>query len=160
MNTLQIKHILQTNPVTKKSFNGVYPKDLLMSIDKPKLIICNTDTSEGEGKHWILIFFNNNEVDFFDSLGNNPSYYGNEFIDFMKKYVSECNITQSRVQPLNSDLCGHYCCYYAHKRCQGYNMEYIINNFPSPQIVKQFSEVYLKNYVKENNEDCMYCMKY
>ena len=56
MNTLQIKHILQTNPVTKKSFNGVYLKDLLMNIDKPKLIICNTDTSEGEGKHWILIF--------------------------------------------------------------------------------------------------------
>ena len=94
MNTSEINHVLSTNPVTKKFFNGVYPKDWLEIIsEKPKLIICNTDASDKSGKHWILIFFNNEEVDFFDSLGNKPSQYGFEFVRFMQKYADVCNLT-------------------------------------------------------------------
>ena len=158
MNTLQLNHVLTSNPVTKKYFNGVYPKDTLELIEnKPSLIICNTDTSEGEGKHWILIHFNNNEVEFFDSLGKNPLDYGVEFFNFMKKYASECNFTSIRVQPRNSDLCGQYCVFFAHKRCQGYNMKYILNNLPSPHVIKLFSEIYLKNFTKNENMKCQEC---
>ena len=87
MNTFEIIHILNKNPVTEKYFDGVYPVDHLEKINKrPRLIICNTDTSEGKGLHWIAIFFyNENKVDFFDSLGKNPSEYDSRFITFMKK---------------------------------------------------------------------------
>ena len=154
------------NPVTKNYFNGVYPIDMLKFIEeKPKLIICNTDPSYKDGKHWILMYFNElDEVDFFDSLGKKPSYYGDEFLNFMTKFASVCFFTPFRIQPVNSNLCGQYCCYFAHKRCQGFKMKYILNNFPSAQIVKLFSQIYLKKYVENNkknnkNNKCQNCIK-
>ena len=166
MNTLEICHILSSNPVTKNFFNGVFSVDTLSLInEKPKLIICNTDISTGKGKHWILIFFNetNDNVEFFDSLGYKPSFYGPDFMIFMKKFSTECYFTPVRIQPINSDLCGQYCCFYAHKRCQGFNMKYILNNIPSPYIIKMFSHIYLKHYktVKKLEEKtCQKCIEF
>ena len=148
MNTLQIKHVLISNPVTEKYFKGVFLKDALKEIEnKPKLIICNTDTSLGKGEHWILIYFRDDDVvEFFDSLGKDPSDYGSEFINFMAKYSSNCIFTTQRIQLIKSDLCGQYCCFYAHKRCQGFDMKFILNNFPSPDVINLFSKIYLKKY--------------
>ena len=160
MNTFEIIHILNKNPVTEKYFDGVYPVDHLEKINKrPRLIICNTDTSEGKGLHWIAIFFyNENKVDFFDSLGKNPSEYDSRFITFMKKFADECYLTKTRVQPINSDLCGHFCIYFSHKRCQGFNLIYILHNFPNPEFIKVFSEIYLNNFKKETNQKCQKCI--
>ena len=160
MNTNEINHVLSTNPVTKKFFNGVYPKDWLEMIsEKPELIICNTDASDKSGKHWILIFFNNEDVDFFDSLGNKPSQYGFEFVRFMQKYADVCNLTSHPVQPLNTDLCGHYCIYFAHKHCQGYDMEYILNNLPNKNLIKNFTEVYLKKFEGNSCDNIQCCIE-
>ena len=114
MNTTEIIHILKKNPVTKNYFDGVYPVDFLKNIiNKPKLIICNTDSSDGKGLHWVVIFFyQNNQVDFFDSLGKKPCDYNRQFVKFMKKFVDECNYTLTRIQPIDTDLCGHYCIYF------------------------------------------------
>ena len=160
MNTMQIIHVLSSNPVTEKSFGGVYPIDYLEQIvQKPHFIVCNTDTSEGEEKHWIVIFFSENDVDFFDSLGNNPSEYGNRFIKFMKKFADNCNYSTNRIQPINSDLCGQSCIFFSHKRCQGYDMKYIVNNFPDPNIIKLFAEKYLKTYNIKSENKCQICIK-
>ena len=114
MNTTEIIHVLKKNPVTKHYFDGVYPVDFLKNIiNKPKLIICNTDTSAGEGVHWIAIFFHkDNQVDFFDSLGRKPCNYDPRFLNFMKKFADECTFTTTRIQPADSDLCGQYCIYF------------------------------------------------
>ena len=157
MNTLQINHVLKTNPVTRQFFSGVYPVDFLEKIsEKPKLIIGNTDTSYNEGKHWILFFFNEDNVEFFDSLGNSPSYYNIEFVKFMKKYAKTCFLSDTRIQPEDTDLCGHYCIYYAHKRCQGYNMNVILNNLPDEKSVRKFVSAFLKNYdaTEKNTSQC------
>ena len=161
MNTSEINYILSNNCVTKKYFDGVYPKDMLSKIEtKPKLIICNTDTSNGEGKHWVLLFCNENDVEFFDSLGESPFHYGKEFVLFMKKFnYNYSNCSLNRIQPLNSDLCGHYCIWYAHKRCQGYDMSFILNNFPKSSKVKTFSEAFLYNYEKKYDRNMQCCMK-
>lgn len=160
MNTKQINHILATNPVTKNFFNGVFPKDYLKLIEeKPKLIICNTDESYRSGKHWVLFFFDSENVDFFDSLGENPSKYGSEFIKFMEKYSEVCNFSPIRLQPLNTDLCGHYCIYFAHKRCQGYDMKYILNNMPDRMFIRKFTESYLKNFENDYCDKLQCCIK-
>ena len=160
MNTNQINHILSTNPVTKKFFNGVFPKDYLKLIEeKPKLIICNTDESYRSGKHWVLFFFDSEKVDFFDSLGENPSKYGSEFIKFMEKYSEVCNFSPIRLQPLNTDLCGHYCIYFAHKCCQGYDMKYILNNMPDRMFIRKFTESYLKNFENDYSDKLQCCIK-
>ena len=161
MNTAEIIHILEKNPVPKNYFDGVYPVDYLKYIlEKPKLIICNTDSSDGGGVHWIAIFFyKDNQVDFFDSLGRKPCYYDTKFLNFMRKFADECNYTSRRIQPANSDLCGHYCIYFSHKRCQGLNFKNILQNIPNPHFIKLFSEIYLKDYDKENIEKCQKCIK-
>ena len=161
MNTSEINYILSNDCVTKKYFDGVYPKDVLEEIkDKPKLIICNTDTSKGKGKHWVFFILNKKDVEFFDSLGKNLSDYGNEFVSFMKKFnYNYCNCSLNRIQPLNSDLCGHYCVSYAHKRCQGYDMSFILNNFPQPSKIKKFSETFLNNYNNKCEHDLQCSLK-
>ena len=44
--------------MTKKCFDGVYPRDILKSIKETlQMIIVNTDPSTKTGKHWILLYF-------------------------------------------------------------------------------------------------------
>ena len=58
LNTFQLTAALQKNAITKKCFDGVYPRDILNSIKKtPQMIIVNTDPSTKSGKHWILLYF-------------------------------------------------------------------------------------------------------
>ena len=92
MNTKQLWNALILNPVTNKYFDGIFSIDTLQDIkEKPTLIICNTDPSYKPGEHWILFFFYDKSVDFFDSLGRDITYYGSEFIDFVKNLVMIIN---------------------------------------------------------------------
>ena len=94
--------------------------------EKPDLIICNTDPSDQPGEYWVLFFFNENSVDFYDSLGCDITYYGSEFINFIKNYTSNFEQCLRRTQPVESDLCGHYCLYYAFAKCNGFSMEKLL----------------------------------
>lgn len=139
MNTKQIWQALTSNTTTETYFDGVFPIDQLKNIkSKPELIICNTDPSTKPGQHWVLFFFYNDTVDFFDSLGKSMDYYGNEFVDFAKKFSSKFQTSLIRTQPKNTALCGHYCLYFAHKRCNGESMENIIKSMKSPDQVLRF----------------------
>ena len=89
MNTKQLWIALTLNPKTNSYFDGIFSIDTLKDIkEKPSLIICNTDPSDEPGKHWVLFFFNKDSVDFYDSLGRDITYYGSEFIDFIKNFTS------------------------------------------------------------------------
>ena len=85
MNTKQLWSALTLNPVTNNYFDGIFSIDTLKDIkEKPTLIVCNTDPSDKVGEHWILFFFYDNTIDFYDSLGHDITYYGSEFIYFVK----------------------------------------------------------------------------
>ena len=77
--------------------------------EKPTLIVCNTDPSDKAGEHWILFFFYDDTVDFYDSLGHDITYYRSEFIDFIEKFANNFQYTVRRTQPIKTDVCGHYC---------------------------------------------------
>ena len=88
MNTKQLWNALTLNPVTNNYFDGIFSIDTLKDIkEKPTLIVCNTDPSDKVGEHWILFFFHDNTVDFYDSLGHDITYYGSEFIYFVKSLL-------------------------------------------------------------------------
>ena len=107
MNTKQLWTALTLNPKTNFYFDGIFSIDTLKEIkEKPDLIICNTDPSDQPGEHTVLFFFNENSVDFYDSLGRDITYYGSEFINFIKNYTSHFEQCLRRMQPLESDLCG------------------------------------------------------
>ena len=106
MNTKQIWQALTCNTKTEPYFDGVFPiNELKNIIDKPELIICNTDPSNKPGQHLVLFFFHNDIVDFFDSLGKNMEYYGEEFVNFAKRFSSKFQISLMRTQPKNISLC-------------------------------------------------------
>ena len=132
MNTKQLWIALTLNPKSNFYFDGIFSIDTLKDIkEKPSLIICNTDPSDEPGKHWVLYFFNEDSVDFYDSLVRDITYYGSEFIDFIKNFTSNFEQYLRRTQPIKSDLCGQYCLYYAFAKCNGLSMEKIINNMLS-----------------------------
>ena len=144
MNTKQLWNALYLNPVTNKYFDGIYSSDTLKEIkERPDLIICNTDPSNKPGEHWVLFFFNQNSVDFFYSLGRDIKYYGSVFLDFIVNFVSNYQQCLKRTQPVNSDLCGQYCLYYAYAKCNGFSMEEIIHNISDSEYVVNFVN---KNY--------------
>ena len=152
MNTKQLWQALTSNPITEPYFDGIFPIDQLKGIKrKPELIICNTDPSNKPGQHWILFFFYNDTVDFFDSLGRSMDYYGDEFVNFAKKFSSKFQISLVRTQPKNTSLCGHYCLYFAHKRCNGEKMDDIIKSMVSPDHILRFVNSNFKFCSKNSN---------
>ena len=138
MNTKQLYQALICNEFTNSCFHGVYSLDTLQEIEvKPKLIICNTDPSTKPGKHWVLFYFNKNNVEFFDSLGKGIENYGNEFIRFVRKFANTLSQNKLRVQAPNTDSCGHFCLYYSYLRCQGKSMDSIIIKMKSIENIKE-----------------------
>ena len=78
LNSKQLPIALKSNSVTGKHTSGVFVRDELDSIysNPPQIIIVNTDPLEKSGKHWLLIYFNEDGlVDFFYSLGYDISFY-------------------------------------------------------------------------------------
>ena len=143
MNTKQIWQALTNDVNTEKYFDGVFSYDTLKNIkQRPRLIVCNTDPSYKKGEHWILFFFNSdNSVDFFDSLGNEPSYYGDEFVKIIAKFSNYYYVGNNPIQSVNSNLCGFYCLWYAYWKCKNkLKMEKLINKIPKNKLVKPFVE--------------------
>ena len=101
MNTKQLWNALCLNPVTNQYFDGIYSADTLKEIrEKLDLIICNTDPSNKPGEHWVLFFFSDNSVDFFDSLGRDIKYYGSIFLDLLRILLLIMNKVFKEPNPL------------------------------------------------------------
>ena len=157
MNTKQLWTALTLNAQTNSCFDGIYSSDTLKEIKcKPELIICNTDPSHKPGKHWVLFYFEKNTVDFYDSLGKDLSYYGDDFINFVKRFASEYNQCTQRTQPLNSSLCGAYCLYYAYGKSHSYTMDKIVNSMITPEHVVDFVK---RNFYICPNYECSLLQK-
>ena len=131
MNTKQLWNALTHNPITNFYFDGIFSSDTLDYVKEPELIICNTDPSNKAGEHWVLFFVKGNSVDFYDSLGRDIDYYGSSFLDFIKNFAHNYKQCLRRTQPIDSNLCGHYCLYYALAKCNGHSMETIIDSMVS-----------------------------
>ena len=160
MNTKQLWNALVNNKVTEPFFDGIFPRDMLTIIEnKPQLIICNTDPSFKKREHWILFFFDKNFVEFFYPLGKSINNYGKEFSELINKFADEYKFCKVRAQPIQSNLCGDYCLYYAYGRCKGYSMEYIIESMSSSHKVIKFVN---KHYCICTTSACnllQYCIK-
>ena len=92
LNSIQLSIALKTNSVTGKHMLAVFARDELSSIytNPPQIIIVNTNPLEKSGKHWLLIYFNEDEsVDFFDSLGYDINFYPSSIKKFVQKFTKK-----------------------------------------------------------------------
>ena len=86
-------------------FNGVFSRNNLPKKIEDGAYVVNLDEYAGVGTHWIALFFNKNEISYFDSCG----------VDHVPKEIKKCagnrNIKSDifRVQANISVMCGYFC---------------------------------------------------
>lgn len=136
MYSIQLKKILKQDKFTKKYFIDVFPSDKLPAKIKnyPACLIANVDTSKEPGSHWVAFFLlDANRIEFFDSYGNTPEFFGGGILEFVNKFshvISNPLILQSNV----TAVCGQYCIYYLYSRCRGRTMKQIVSSFVTRHI--------------------------
>ncbi len=126
MDTSDLRYYLQKHPVTRYQRIPILAMDELPLV-KPRPFFCivNTDTSVGDGIHWIALHFPLHSTDeLFDSLNRKPRDYK------MHMYLEHDAWTSSYViQSQTSILCGAFCIYYVIKRSLGYTADEIVSLF-------------------------------
>ena len=114
-----------------KNFLGVFSRDTL-PIDHyalPCSLVCNTDTQESQGSHWICIFIDQyGNGEYFDSYGLPPLHH--EFIQYLTDHAQGGFMyNKTMLQCLTCTTCGEYCAAYLILRSAGYSYDQFINLF-------------------------------
>lgn len=118
-------NILSRNACVGPIFRGVYPSHPLPS-SEPGAYVLNTAPACHPGKHWIALYLTEDEVDYFDSYGGEPTKK-------LKRWVKARTWTCNPV-PLQSPLsavCGQYCIYYLFHCARGLDLPVILIDFSS-----------------------------
>jgi hypothetical protein len=104
-------------PELKKHFAGIFSIDTLpKSLKYRTFCICNTDTQNGIGKHWICFLKSEkSNIECFDSLGisSEKKELLLKYCHFKSKHIN-FNITQ--FQKSDSITCGLFCVYFIIER--------------------------------------------
>ena len=140
MNTLDILNVLQN----EKDFGGVRPSDKLKTCEPNKFYILNTDPSTKPGHHWVAVYLKPGLCEFFDSLGEAPSKYNQDFDKLMLLNGPKYMYNTHRIQNYSSQVCGHYCIFYIIMRCKGYSLLDIVQFFSKNRL--QFNDAVVANF--------------
>lgn len=132
MNTLELEHYLKSNPLTRKLFHNVLPCDFLtqkIKSDRSVVIICNCATSNNIGTHWIAIFIDKFNLEFFDTSGQSfkTNKYFQKFAQRNKRSKMIYNTVS--IQSEISDLCGEYCLLFALHKAHKKSLKSFMNIF-------------------------------
>lgn len=127
MNTTQLEEYMLADQYIRMYYGGVLPSNRLplISENKPKIYIVNTDDEFKPGQHWIVLF-TDDVGEYFDSLGKEPLQ---EFKDFLIINGPMYIMNEKQLQSQQSNLCGLYALYYAYFRCRGCTMKDILHIF-------------------------------
>lgn len=168
MNTLELLTLLKQQPL--KSC-GVYPRDILRTKrikSYPAAYIANTDPSGAPGTHWVAFYFPNINAtpEFFDSFGQPPGYYSQDFVAFLSNNTrsSKWTYNTTQVQAVTSWQCGEHCIFYISSRCDGLlpndiiNKQYRYNNYKFNDELVRFNVV-LENLIDDVTLKCNQCCR-
>ena len=124
------------NTALKHKFHGVYALDCLPKSRKNGGYIINFDISSDPGSHWVAVFVDNKNVEYFDSFGFAPKH--KPILSFLGPVYAYNSIT---LQPLFSKACGHFCLYFLIHRFFNQSSNeiiYVLSKSDSVFIVKNF----------------------
>ena len=122
----QILQFFATFPQLNKYFLGVFSIDTVpKKIPINHFLVCNTDTSKGDGIHWFALFRpTKNNLECFDSLG--VTFQKTEILRLINfSGVCKLKFNESQIQPDSSSLCGEFCIYFLFERL--HNLDYKFN---------------------------------
>ena len=144
MNSNDIEKILSN--LMKQFFRGVYPSDARFPHQAPYPFgfVVNTDPYGSIGKHWQAIWVvNNNNVEFFDSFGDEPK--GN-VKSFLNKFTKNIKNTK-KIQSNNEISCGPFVMYYLLQRTLGTPFQNIINTLRKYPYKDSFVKLFVYNLI-------------
>jgi len=124
MNAEEIERFLRRRSVPH--FDGVFSIDTLP--DRSRLLVCNTDTSDGPGRHWVCICIERGRGEFFDFFGRRRN---ETFERYMNRHCSSWTCNDRHLQSVVSRFCGHYGIYYCMLRVRGIDMRKTVSSFTS-----------------------------
>ena len=101
----EIENIL----VTSKNFLGCFPLDELPYFPQrlPASLIINTDTSKGNGDHWLALVLDKNKCFYFDSFG--LPVVEKYLLDYLEPYYNTVTYSDVCIQDIESEKCGGFC---------------------------------------------------
>ena len=137
MNGLEMTIVLQRDVVARRFFQNVFTSDLLPKKFEAGIYVVNTHPITKPGEHWVIYYKSKEHLEFFDSLGHQPSYYHSHW-----PHAAVYN--HQEIQG-NSPTCGLYCLYFAIKRCRGKCMSEIVSVFNKD---KQHNDEFIKEYMR------------
>ncbi len=134
----------------QKNFLGVFSIDTLPRSMKLKTFcFCNTDISNGSGKHWLCFVKSSKKcIECFDSLGidDNKKKLLKDNCKFSN--VSEIDFNETQFQDTSSSTCGLFVIYFAVHRMHNLDLEFdeileeifTLNPLDNEKRVKEFYE--------------------
>ena len=125
-------------------FNGVFSRNNLPKKIKDGVYVVNLDEYADVGKHWIALFYNRNEIVYFDSFA--VEHVPKEIKEFIGNKNIKANIF--RVQANNSGMCGYFCIGFINFMLAGKNLTDFLNLF-SPDDFKKNSDIILSYFKDE-----------
>lgn len=141
---------LSNFPHLKKFYQGIFSADNLPKlIKKNHFIICNTDVSTGEGKHWYAVLrLETDCLELFDSLGIDEEKRSFIKRKFQLKRISKVKFNVTQVQSSKTSTCGLFVLYFLVNRFHNKDMSFtdLLNDIfvhsesQNETLVKQFCD--------------------
>lgn len=155
MNTDQLDCIINCDELMKDRIVGVFAADQMPKIirKRPTGFICNTETRNEKGAHWIAFYVNEQRRGiFFDSFAHSPDYYSRHFLKFFECNTTSLEINRKRLQGANSSVCGQYCIFALSLLCREYNLEDIQDFFSDNY---QANDIYVFDTIIRTYPHCL-----
>ena len=85
MKTIDVEESLLSDEMTRMIAGGVYAADRLPRTitHRPLLYIANTDPHFKPGRHWVVIYFGEEHIEYFDPLGKQPNIIIEDYLTLM-----------------------------------------------------------------------------
>ena len=111
MNGAEFANLVNTLPVLKLHFFGVYPIQPVLGLVPPDhFILMNTETRDSDGRHWFVVVHDGLLTwEIFDSLGVADT---NLLLSRLNLCNSIVSINTQQFQEGDTDTCGKFCLYF------------------------------------------------
>ena len=148
MNGYQIIKAIEYIPEARGLFLGCYTNNTFPDYFKTLnngFFIANTQSDVNTFGHWIMFWWSNDRIWFWDSFSFRPEDYGGAISSFYNSFQGQKILAiKHAIQSDKSYVCGAYCIYFAFKMCRN-RFKDLTNTFGrnrerNDQIVTRFFE--------------------